>query len=164
MGTTIKVKQIKEMLKNKSEIVFCSGVFDLFHYGHFKFLQKASKMGKTLIVQIDGNRLVKKRKGKDRPYLDQIYRALMISSFDFVDYVFISNKPSESKSTLKKIKPTTFVRVILPAEAKEDRVKRTKSLLKKYKKMKIAWVKQTPEISTTKMLSDAKAINKGVSL
>lgn len=157
MEKLISVKDIKMINKYKKlrrlKVVFCSGVFDLFHYGHFIALKKASALGDILIIQIDGNQLVKKRKGPDRPRLDQNDRASIILSLDFVNYVFISNAPSEDRRVLRSVKPDIFVRAILPHESNEDRLKREKILLQKIPDMKIFWLEQTPEISTTKISS-----------
>lgn len=134
-------------------VVFFSGVFDLFHYGHFRALRNASRLGDILIVQIDGNKLVKKRKGDGRPYLDELHRAEIISSLEFVDYVFISDIPSENEDKLKSLSPDVFVRAIKEEETDDDRKNRTKNLTKKSPKTKIVWLEQTPEISTTKIIS-----------
>src|SRR5690349_7046669 len=93
------LNNIKKYLNNRGakKVVFASGVFDLFHYGHYHALKKASEFGEIFIVQIDGNELVKKRKGSDRPYFDQRKRASIISSLKFVHFVFITNEPSESE-------------------------------------------------------------------
>lgn len=146
------IKKIISKINDEQELVFFSGVFDLFHFGHFIALKNASSLGDILIVQIDGNCLVKERKGYDRPYLDESDRALMISSLEFVDYVFVSNIPSEDEQTLQYITPDIFVRSVLPHESDERRRQREKSLLKKYPSMRIVWLDRTPEISTTRVL------------
>ena len=145
---------IRMLLERRfKSVVFMSGAFDLFHFGHYKALTKASGLGEILIVQIDGDQLVKKRKGDGRPYLKQVIRASMIASLDFVDFVFISNIPSEDSRLLSRLKPDILVRAILPNESDIDRSKREKILLEKAPATKIVWLKQTPEISTTKINS-----------
>ena len=100
--TLSKFKKILSLRENK-KIVFFSGAFDLFHYGHFRALLSATILGDLLVVQVDGDRLVRKRKGLDRPHISEIERVKIISSFEFVDYVIVSNIPSESKQTLNFI-------------------------------------------------------------
>lgn len=138
------------------KIVFYSGVFDLFHYGHFLALKKASKVGDILIVQIDGNILVRSRKGSDRPYLDEMLRAEMISNLTFVDYVFISDTPSEDPETLKVLRPSYFIRAIKKGENLQTRLEREIILKKHVPKMSIVWLEQTKEVSTTKLLTIIK--------
>lgn len=44
-----------------------SGVFDLFHEGHMKFLYECGKKCTFLIVGVDTDKLVKLKKGNNRP-------------------------------------------------------------------------------------------------
>jgi cytidyltransferase-like protein len=154
----IKLENLPKAIlgKRNGKTVFLSGVFDLFHYAHFKFLQSASTLGEKLIVQVDGNELVKKRKGENRPYLDENKRADLIASFEFVNFVFISNLPSENPTTLKTIRPTVFVRAIIPEENNKNRKTRENQLKKIIPEMKINWQNQMSEISTTKILTIIK--------
>ena len=145
-----------EILKNErkqKKVVFSSGVFDLFHYGHFLALKKASKLGDIFIVQIDGNELVQSRKGENRPLIGENLRAEIISSLEFVNYVFISNSPSESIEVFKCIQPDIFVRALKGEETNDNRKKREDYLKKISPKSSIFWLEQAPEISTTKISS-----------
>ncbi len=153
--TLSRFKKILSLRENK-KIVFFSGAFDLFHYGHFRALLSATTLGDLLVVQVDGDRLVRKRKGLDRPHISEIERVKIISSFEFVDYVIISNIPSESKQTLNSIKPDVFVRAILSNENGYDRVLREKKIVKRLPFIKVVWLKQTPEISTSKIIKMMK--------
>lgn len=154
-----QVKQMCSSQPRKKKVVFMSGAFDLFHFGHFKALKRAAAMGDTLIVQVDGNRLVGQRKSPDRPYLDESIRALMISSLEFVSCVFISNTPSEDAIILETIRPDIFVRAVLPQESAADRVRRTRELKKNIPRTRIVWMPQTPEVSTTKILPAVRENN-----
>lgn len=149
-----------EKIKVSRRIVFMSGVFDLFHYGHYKALLKASKMGDIFIVQVDGNRLVRDRKGDGRPYIDQKLRASMVLSLRFVDYVFISNRPSEDEETLKILKPSIYIRAIKARESYGTRKKREIEINKKLIVGKVVWLKRTTEISTTKVMGILRVENK----
>lgn len=173
MGVIMEVltrKQIKKEVvkaKKNKKIVFISGVFDLFHYGHFITLKRASQLGDILIVQIDGNKLVKRRKGPTRPYLSQKKRALIVNSLTFVSYVYISNNPSEDRSNLHMVKPDVFVRELRPDQTHADRRLREKTILKKYQNVKVVWMKkETRQMSTTKIVkvleNDAKTSKVGL--
>jgi cytidyltransferase-like protein len=151
MKNIINLKDVLKIERKNLKVVFCSGAFDLLHHGHIIALKKASILGDILIVQIDGNKLVSKRKGKGRPILDEQYRAFLVSSMGFVDYIFISNKPSESIVTI--IKPDVFVRAKLETENEEIRKMREEKLLKKVPSMKVVWLKQSSHVSTTKILA-----------
>jgi len=71
------------------KIVFTTGVFDLLHYGHGKYLLEVKKYGDFLVVGIDSDELVKKNKGEDRPINKETRRAFLISLFSCVDISII---------------------------------------------------------------------------
>lgn len=58
------------------KIVLTSGTFDLFHIGHAQYLEKAKEMGDVLIVGVDSDARVKKRKGPERPIVPENERVL----------------------------------------------------------------------------------------
>ncbi|OGE07926.1 hypothetical protein A3I53_04525 [Candidatus Curtissbacteria bacterium RIFCSPLOWO2_02_FULL_40_13b] len=152
----LKLKEIPKIISDEYQgkrVVFMSGAFDLFHYGHFHALYTASQLGDIFVLQIDGNRLVKNRKGKERPFMDEKERAQIITSLKFVNFAFISNTPSEDIRTLQMINPDVFVRAKLHTETNLDRKIREKTILTKMTRGRIVWLEQTPEISTTKIVS-----------
>lgn len=158
----VKYKEIstKVIINRKSKkVIFFSGAFDLFHFGHFRALETAALLGNFLIVQIDGNELVRKRKGIKRPHLDESIRARIVASLDFIDCVFVSDIPSEDVQTLNMIKPDIFVRAILPNETDQARKQREKILLEKIPNAKIFWLKQSAEISTSIISQSLKEFN-----
>lgn len=150
------------LLRGKGSIVFASGAFDLFHYGHFRALHRASQTGNFLIVQIDGNRLVKTRKGNGRPHLDELDRATMVASLEFVHGVFISDIPSEDPRTLTSVSPDIFIRAIIPGQSMQERNKRELSLQTRLFNGKVLWLPQTEEVSTTKLLPALRSTIPGV--
>lgn len=62
------LKKFLEYLRSFGRtIAQTSGVFDLLHSGHFKYLELAAKYGDILVVGVDVDAWVRKRKGPDRP-------------------------------------------------------------------------------------------------
>ena len=47
----------------KRKVVFVTGVYDLFHYGHVRFLKEAKKFGDFLLVGVHTDEAVNKYKG-----------------------------------------------------------------------------------------------------
>lgn len=74
---------------NTSTRVFCMGVWDVFHYGHLRLLQKARKLGDYLYVGIVDDLAVKKQKGENRPQLPLNERIKIIRSLEFVYSVIV---------------------------------------------------------------------------
>ena len=65
------------------KIVYVIGVFDLFHSGHVRLLQRAKALGDKLIVAINGDEMVAQY--KRRPYLNEEERLEVVQSCRYVD-------------------------------------------------------------------------------
>lgn len=70
--------------------VLAHGTFDIVHYGHARYLERAKKYGNYLIVYVTSDRLAKE-KGKN-PYFNEEIRMKMISSFKVVDEVILRDR------------------------------------------------------------------------
>lgn len=69
------------------KIVYVIGVFDLFHSGHVRLLQRAKALGDKLIVAINGDDMVAEY--KRRPYLNEEERLEVVQACRYVDEAFI---------------------------------------------------------------------------
>jgi len=91
------------------KIVFTNGCFDILHYGHVMYLEKAKAKGDCLIVALNSDASVKKIKGKNRPINSEADRAKVIAGLESVDYVMIFNE-STPLATIKTLKPDVLVK------------------------------------------------------
>ncbi len=108
MEKIIKLSQIKKFIRpNIATLV--GGSFDLFHVGHLRYLEEASKCGRPLVVIVQTDKMVSIRKGLNRPIINQQHRAEIIASLQCVDYVIILDKPSHYGKYLKIIQPKCLV-------------------------------------------------------
>ncbi len=71
------------------KIVLVGGCFDILHEGHFAFLKAAKEQGDTLLVLLESDESVQKRKGENRPVNTQLMRAENLSQTPEVDYVLL---------------------------------------------------------------------------
>ena len=82
-----EIKEVKNFLKGKKTILV--GVcFDLIHYGHLKFLEKANEQGDFLIVALESDEFIKKHKRK-LPVHQQSERAEILSNLNMVDLIVL---------------------------------------------------------------------------
>lgn len=92
--------------KYKKKIIgLAHGVFDVFHFGHLLHLQKAKSYCDILIVSITSDKFI--NKGPGRPFNNEKQRLNMMSSIEFVDFVFLSNEKT-SKNVINKLKPNIY--------------------------------------------------------
>lgn len=82
-----EIKEVKNFLKGKKTILV-GGCFDLIHYGHLKFLEKANEQGDFLIVALESDEFIKKHKRKP-PVHQQSERAEILSNLNMVDLIVL---------------------------------------------------------------------------
>jgi rfaE bifunctional protein nucleotidyltransferase chain/domain len=96
------------------KIVFGRGSFDLLHSGHIDFLRTLKQQGRIVVVGINGDVMIKDRKGPTRPIQRQGERTQIIDSIRYVDYVFIMpycdrNEYLSVIGVLKKLRPDVYI-------------------------------------------------------
>lgn len=94
---------VTQLKKEKKEIVFTNGCFDILHAGHCKYLAEAKKLGDILIVGLNTDNSVKRIKSQTkRPINNENNRALVLDALKSVDYVvmFDEDTPYNIISTI----------------------------------------------------------------
>lgn len=91
----------------KRKVVLASGVFDLLHLGHVKFLEEAKKAGgenAELIVIIARDSTVQKTKGR-KPVMPENQRRTLVESLKVVDEAVLGFENFDLAEVINKIKP-----------------------------------------------------------
>jgi len=106
-----KIEEVGNIIRSKhKKIVYTAGAWDMLHVGQVRYLLEAKKLADVLVVGVSSNQTVTTLKGPNRPILDEMIRAEMISYLRFVDLVTViptlSNQP-----TLAQLKPDVYVTV-----------------------------------------------------
>jgi FAD synthetase len=97
----------REKRAKKPKIVLASGVFDLLHLGHVKFLEEAKKAGgrdAKLIVIVARDTNVEKRKGI-KPVVPENQRRTLVESLKVVDEAILGYEDFSMEKVIEKIKP-----------------------------------------------------------
>lgn len=76
--------------------VIVTGVFDVLHVGHVRFLADIRERGLPLLVGVEGDERVRAWKGSDRPVNPDTERAEMLDALRYVDGVFIVSGDPET--------------------------------------------------------------------
>jgi len=95
----------------KRRIVLASGVFDLLHLGHVKFLEEAKKAGgrnAELIVIVARDSTVGKRKGY-KPIMSENQRRALVESLKVVNEAILGYEQFDIGKVIDKIKPDVIV-------------------------------------------------------
>jgi FAD synthetase len=91
----------------KKKVVLASGVFDLLHLGHVKFLEEAKKAGgkgAELIVIIARDSTVEENKGR-KPIMSENQRRALVESLKVVDEAVLGFEKFDLGDVIERIKP-----------------------------------------------------------
>jgi len=92
---------------HEGKIVLATGVFDLLHYGHLRFLEEAKKAGGSgarLIVVVARDKTVEKRKGA-KPVLPEEQRRILVEALKPVDEAVLGFEDFNIREVLRIIRP-----------------------------------------------------------
>lgn len=90
-------------------IVATSGTYDLKHTGHDRYLEIAKSLGNVLVVGVDSDDKVRKRKGEGRPIVPENERMEALCHTRHVDLVFLKSVDDAHLQFIKAIHPDVFV-------------------------------------------------------
>ena len=86
-----------------------NGCFDLLHFGHISYLQRARQLGGRLIVGLNGDKSVRQLKGPGRPLVAQGQRAKVIAALACVDAVVVFPE-KRAHRFLGTVQPDVYVK------------------------------------------------------
>lgn len=113
-GSKIKsfaqLRKIIPGLKTKGKkIVFTNGCFDILHYGHIQYLEKAKSKGDILVIAVNSDRSIKNIKGPGRPIIKQADRLKVLAALEAADYVTLFQENTPLKVILA-LKPDILIK------------------------------------------------------
>lgn len=123
-GMMLKESKLKifcdECKENSKKIVLATGVFDILHPGHLKFLEKSREYGDVLIVGINDDNFAR-GKGVNRPIQNENDRAYLMSGFKCVNYVHIFDRGNRGMDLIRLVQPDVFIMSTTSQDKPKDR-------------------------------------------
>ncbi|MCA9367362.1 adenylyltransferase/cytidyltransferase family protein [Candidatus Kaiserbacteria bacterium] len=102
----IKVQAIKEL---GGRVVLTSGSFDLIHIGHARYLREARKFGDFLVVGVESDKRIQKRKGPNRPIVPEQERVEALTHLRYVDLVVMKHVDDKPRELISTVQPDVLV-------------------------------------------------------
>lgn len=104
------------------KIVAVSGGFDPVHIGHVRMFQEAKKLGDRLVVIVNNDNWLRKKKGYN--FMDENERKEIIEAFACVDEVMLTAHPADPEdmsvcNELQQLRPDIFAN---GGDRKEDNI------------------------------------------
>ena len=90
-------------------VVATGGCFDLLHAGHVRALQAARALGDCLIVCLNSDASVRRRKGPDRPLTGADDRGAILAALGCVDAVVVFEE-DDPRAVLREIRPHVWAK------------------------------------------------------
>jgi FAD synthetase len=88
-------------------VVLASGVFDLLHYGHIRFLEEAKRLGgpeSRLVVIVARDETVLRLKGR-RPVIPEDQRRALVEALKVVDEALLGYEDMRLEAVIDRVKP-----------------------------------------------------------
>jgi D-beta-D-heptose 7-phosphate kinase/D-beta-D-heptose 1-phosphate adenosyltransferase len=109
-GKIVSFEEFDQIRDQLGKIVCTSGGFDPLHPGHASCIIESKKYGDTLVVVVNGDSFLQRKKGK--AFMDVQTRCHVVSCIRNVDYVIpfeIENDQTVSEA-LRRIRPHVFTK------------------------------------------------------
>lgn len=92
-----------------AKVVLTSGSWDLKHMGHSRYIRNARLRGDFLVVGVESDARIKKRKGEHRPFVGEEERAEEIAHLQYSNVVIIKDLEDEKWKLIKLVRPDVLV-------------------------------------------------------
>ncbi len=92
-------------------IVLTMGSFDLIHIGHARYLHAARQQGDVLVVGVDSDAKIAKRKGEGRPIVPQAERLEMIAHLRSADIIALKELEHPKWHLIDTVRPDILIAV-----------------------------------------------------
>ncbi|MBJ7470976.1 MAG: adenylyltransferase/cytidyltransferase family protein [Solirubrobacteraceae bacterium] len=102
-------KTVAELRAQGFTIVLTSGSFDLIHLGHVKYLARAKELGGILVVGVDSDAKIRRRKGDDRPMVPEGERLELLAHQRPVDLIYLKDDADPKWALIKAVAPEVLV-------------------------------------------------------
>ena len=141
-------------LQNKT-VVLVTGVFDILHGEHQKFLTKAARAGDVLLVGLECDQRVKQLKGEERPVNSIDVRIRQLEAWQIADDVFALPADFSKKEVrldlIEKLRPT-----VLAVSSHSPNLIKKRQLMAKVGGVVRVVHQHNPQVSTTLLINSDK--------
>jgi rfaE bifunctional protein nucleotidyltransferase chain/domain len=108
--TYARIGSLAELLRGRRKrVILTSGSFDIIHEGHSMYLEAARSFGDFLIVGVDSDTKIRRRKGPGRPAVPETERLRMVAHQRGVGAVFLKPSDEERWALIRAVRPDELV-------------------------------------------------------
>jgi rfaE bifunctional protein nucleotidyltransferase chain/domain/rfaE bifunctional protein kinase chain/domain len=100
---------VARLRRRGGRLVATGGCFDLLHPGHLSLLRQARALGDALVVCVNSDESVRRRKGPDRPIVTAADRIALLEALEPVDAVIMFDEDTPT-ALLETLRPDLWVK------------------------------------------------------
>lgn len=104
-------EKINAARSDGKKVGLVQGSWDLFHLGHLRYIKKARDLCDFLIIAMDSDEKIRKRKGPTRPVIPEKERFEFISLLGIADEVVIKAIDEPKWNLIKTVKPDVLIAI-----------------------------------------------------
>lgn len=102
---------VKIAKKAGQTVGLVQGSWDLFHLGHLRYIMKARALCDFLVIAMDSDEKIRKRKGPTRPVIPETERYEFIKLLNIADAIVIKGVDEPKWHLIKTIKPDVLIAI-----------------------------------------------------
>ena len=102
-------QQVEAWRRQGHTIALATGVFDLLHVGHLRYLEGAKQLAGKLVVAINSDASTRANKGPARPVIPEAERLELVAALRCVDAAFLFSEP-DVRAVIRALKPDIHVK------------------------------------------------------
>lgn len=103
--------KVEEARKLGQKVGLVQGSWDLFHLGHLLYILKARELCDYLVIAMDSDEKIRKRKGAGRPIIPEKERYEFLKNLGLGDYVVIKDVNEPKWGLIKSLKPEVLIAI-----------------------------------------------------
>lgn len=103
--------KVKLAQKNEKTVGLVQGSWDLFHLGHLRYILRARALCDFLVIAMDSDEKIRKRKGPTRPVIPEKERFEFLSTLGIADAVVIKAVTEPKWHLIKTVRPDVLVAI-----------------------------------------------------
>lgn len=105
------IEKLNDARVKGKTIGLVQGSWDLFHLGHLRYILKARELCDFLIIAMDGDEKIRKRKGHSRPIIPEEERHEFIKLLKIADGIVVKGLNEPKWGLIKSVKPDVLIAI-----------------------------------------------------
>lgn len=105
------LQEIKDARDEGKSVGLVQGSWDLFHLGHLRYILKARDLCDFLIIAMDSDEKIRRRKGPTRPVIPEKERFEFISMLGVADKIIIKQVDEPKWHLIKSVRPDVLIAI-----------------------------------------------------